>query len=340
MSRISVSLNASSADMSAVRQAIEQIDQNFIDLYGDVVDIPQGRLSLAAGTPVRTSNVSSAINIYYTPYIGQMVPIYNGTTFDMVDIGGDLVNVTTDATTNPAAAAITSVYDMFIWLNNGVPTLSRGPAWTSNAVRSAGTALARIRGLMTNAVAITNGPAQYMGTYVGTIATNSATATVSWIFGGVAAGGTKAVLGVWNMYNRVTIQTRVTDSAVPYTYTTAVVRYANGSANNAIMYVIGMAEEPPTFYYQQTVTTAAAAGATVQVSIGDDSSTVMELGGTFFQAQAAFAATGTLDAVYTKGQGETIIGLHTASAIELGDGLNANTFNVGSLGELSGIIRM
>jgi hypothetical protein len=340
MARISISLSASNSDMSAVRQAIEQADLNFKDLYSDIIDTPQGRLTLVSGVPVMVSSVTAATSIYYTPYTGMNVPVYNGSNFDMIDIGAELVNVTTDATTNPAAVVASGVYDLFVWLNNGVPTLSRGPAWTSATARSAGTALTRVRGTLVNNVAITNGPPQYQGTYVGTFSANGGAANVTMQWGTVASGGGKAILNLWNMYNRITAQTRVTDSIAPYTYTLAVVRQAGGSVNNAIQYTIGMPEDCPTFYYQQNVTTAVAAGATAQISIGDNSTTAFELGGTYFAAQAAIAATGTMDVVYTKGMLETLIGQQNAYALELGDGVNANTFNVGSAGELSGILRM
>jgi hypothetical protein len=323
-----------------VQQALANADQNFQELYRIVNDIPQGRLTLASNTPVMTVPVTQATNIYYTPYIGQGIPIFDGANFVMSDTGGQLVNVTTDAITNPAAAAANSIYDLFVWLNNGVPTLSRGPAWTNSTTRSAGTALTRIRGILVNNAAITNGPAQYQGTYVGTFATNTGTATVTMAFGSPASGGGQAFLSVWNMYNRVTTIVRVTDTQVPYTYTTATVRQAGGSGTNNIIYVTGIAEDFPTFYYQTSVTTAVAAGATCQVSIGDNNATAFELGGTIFAALAAIAATGTLDVVYTKGSTEGVIGKYTTFALELGDGLNANTFNVGSAGELSGILRM
>jgi hypothetical protein len=286
------------------------------------------------------ATVAQATNIYYTPYIGMNVPVYDGTKFNMVDIGGELINVTSDATTNPAVVALNSIYDLFVWVNNGIPTLSRGPAWTNSTTRSAGTALTRVRGILVNNAAITNGPAQYQGTYVGTFVSNTGTATVTFQFGTPLSGGGNAILGLWNMYNRITVQTRVTDTQVPYTYTTATVRQAGGSTTNNILYVLGMAEEPPTFYYQQNVTTAVAAGATAQVSIGDNNQAAFELGGTYFAAQAAIAATGTLDVVYTKGSTEGMLGRYTAFALELGDGTNANTFNVGSAGSLAGILRM
>lgn len=324
-----------------VQQALANADANFIELYRSSNDAPQGRLTLASGTPVMTATVAQATNIIYTPYSGQSCPVFDGSSqFVMMDLGGELSQLTTDTTKSPAAVALSSVYDMFVWNDNGIMRCTRGPAWTNATTRSAGTALTRIQGLLVNAVAITNGPAQYQGTYVGTIGTNGGTPTVTMQFGTIAAGGGKAIFGVWNMYNRVTVQTRVTDNSAPYTYTAAVVRVANNNTNNAITYTIGINEEPPTFYYQQNVTTAAVAGATCQVSIGDNSTTVFELGGTYFAAQAAVAATGTMDVVYTKNMTEGVIGVQNAYALELGDGANANTFNVGSAGELSCIIRM
>jgi hypothetical protein len=255
----------------------------------------------------------------------------------MVDFGGELSQLTTDATKSPAAVAANGVYDMFVWNDNGVMRCTRGPVWTSATARAM--ALARIQGVLVNATAITNGPAQYAGTYVGTISANAGS-TVDFILGTAASGGGAAVLNIWNHYNRHQVITRVTDSATAYTYSTATVRQANGSVGNQITYTIGVNEDAPMFYYQQTVTTAVAAGATSQVSIGDDSTTVMELGGSYFAAQAAIAATGTIDVVYTKGMAEPIIGRHFAAALEKGDGVNANTYNVNTAGELSGVIWM
>jgi hypothetical protein len=40
---------------------------------------PQGRLTLASATPVMSSTQSAKTTIYYTPYIGNLVPIYDGT---------------------------------------------------------------------------------------------------------------------------------------------------------------------------------------------------------------------------------------------------------------------
>lgn len=319
-----------------VIQALANADANFVELYNGVVDIPQGRLTLVSGSPVMNASASGIGAIYYTPYIGTLAPIYDGSNFVMTDTGGELSQLNTDATKSPAAVTNNSLYDMFVWNDNGTIRCTRGPAWTNTTTRSM--ALTRVRGTLVNSAAITNGPAVLQGTYVGTVAANT-TGLFSWIYGGAASGGTAARLDLWNMYNRCTFNTRVTDTIAPYTYTTATIRQAGGSANNNVRYLIGVADDAPTFYYQQNVTTAATAGATCQISIGDDSAIAFELGGTYFAAQAAIAATGTLDVVYTKGSTEPLVGQHTAYALELGDGLNANTFNVGSAGELSAILR-
>jgi hypothetical protein len=42
---------------------------------------PGGRLTLTSGVPVMTADVAAATTIYYTPYAGNSIPIYNGTVF-------------------------------------------------------------------------------------------------------------------------------------------------------------------------------------------------------------------------------------------------------------------
>jgi hypothetical protein len=40
---------------------------------------PTGRLTLTSGTPVMASEAAAQTTIYYTPYTGAMLPIYDGT---------------------------------------------------------------------------------------------------------------------------------------------------------------------------------------------------------------------------------------------------------------------
>ena len=119
----------------------------------------------------------------------------------MMDLGGELSQLTTDVTKSPAAVVANGLYDMFVWNDNGTMRCTRGPVWTNATTRSAGTALQRIQGMLVNSVAITNGPGQYQGTYVGTIAALGAGPTISFQYGTAASGGGQSLLNVWNMYN-------------------------------------------------------------------------------------------------------------------------------------------
>ena len=303
-------------------------------LAAAAVAMPGGRLTLATATPVMTATVSGATTVYYTPYVGRAVPIYNGSTFVTTDTGGELSQTTADTTKSPAAVAASSLYDIFVWNDAGTIRATRGPAWTNPTTRSAGTALNLLNGILVNNAAITNGPGQYLGTYVGTIASN-ASSTIDWILGTAASGGGAAYLMVWNYYNRLQFCTRVTDSGVAYSYTTATVRQARGSTTNQINYIAGVADDCITAAYQQDATLVAAVAAKVSTGVGDDSITVYETVPAQLYSNVAVATTGELDSLYHKGIGEPMLGQHYVAALEKGDGTNANTFNVSQLGELS-----
>jgi hypothetical protein len=210
--------------------------------------VPQGRLTLTSATPVLTSTVSGAGTVYYALHTGNLIPITpDGTGFKM-RVFAQLSNVLSDSATGkagPAAAANDSNYDLFAWDDAGTVKLTRGPAWTSDTARGTGAGtseLARLGGVWVNAVAITNGPLQNRGTYLGTVRTNG-TATVDVNFGAAAAGGTAAVLGVWNAYNRLPSFATVNDTTDSWAYTTGAFRPYNNSAGNRISFVRGMNDD-------------------------------------------------------------------------------------------------
>lgn len=279
--------------------------------------IPQGRLTLQTLTPVMTTTQSAKTTIYYTPYNGNSIPIWDGnvmvpTTF------AELSVATTDTTKNPAAIGASKMNDWFVWNDNGTVRLSHGPDWTNDTTRSAGTALAKQGGLWTNNAAITNGPAAFCGTYVGTTRSN-ASSQLDWIFGAAAAGGTAAFLNVWNMYNRVNVTTQVSDSTVTYSYSSASVRAVNGSTTNRINFVSGLAEEAISVGGNHRVQLVAA-GASSFYGFALDSATVMDRQTVFLAGasnQGSFAPSG----IYVPQ-----VGYHFFQALEAGDGVNNNTF--------------
>lgn len=230
---------------------------------------PQGRLSLTTGVPV-TLSCSGCNTVYYMPYVGNLVPIYDGTNM-VPTVFSEISVLTTDTTKSPAAIGASKVNDWFVWNDAGTIRVGHGPDWTNDTTRSAGTALVRVNGILLNNASITNGPAASRGTYVGTTRSDGSS-VLNWIQGGVAAGGTAGFFGLWNMYNRVDVASFVGDSTDSWTYTTINTwRASNASATFRTTMVRGLDEEAVTAVHSALVT-AAAAGI-VAVGIGVDSTT-------------------------------------------------------------------
>ena len=234
----------------------------------------QGRLTLTTLTPVLTSTVSAATTIYYTPYVGRLVPLWTGTSFAMADVGGELFQTTTDTTKSPAACAANSNYDFFVWLDGTTYRCTRGPAWTSDAARGTGVGTSELlilQGINVNKIAITNGPSANKGTYVGTIRTNAAS-QVDFIYG---ASGVAAFIGVWNMYNRVSLGTILNEGTANWVYASATVRALNASAIARISVVRGFNEDAVDLFIQTYIDTVGA-GTSAIFGIGLDSITTFQ----------------------------------------------------------------
>lgn len=288
--------------------------------------IPGGRLTAATGTPIMTSTVSSATSHFYTPYSGQLVPVYNGTNFIWTDTGGELSQTTADSTKSPASVATNSAYDIFVWNDSGTVRATRGKVWTSLTARA--DALQRINGIYTNSVAVTNGPGLNRGTYVGTIASNGS-GNIDWVVGAAASGGTAASLNVWNQYNRVDVTTAVTDSGASYTYTgSSVTRQARASAGNQITFLSGNAEDGLIATYNVAGTTNNTTSSDITTGVGLDSTS------TFFgQPTQLIAQTTTAVSGAQSGSWEIPpqLGRHVISANESNtNGSGTPTFDLSS----------
>jgi hypothetical protein len=300
-----------------------------------VIGPPGGRLTLATGTPVMSATVTASNTIFYTPYKGQFCPIWNGVSFDMKDLGGELSQLTTDATKSPAAMNATNVTDLYVWNDNGTFRCTRGFLWAvpgNHRGTGAGTPeLIRVNGILVNRFAVTNGPAAGYGTYVGTVASNSG-GTIDYIFGFAQSGGGAAALNVWNMYNRVCVVTTVTDSGIAYTYNTNTIRQARASVTNQITTVLGLAEDGIILSYTQSVTMSSTSGRTVAWGLGFDSTSAYGQTRTRWQNPAAVSTTQnqTNAGVYNAGTGARLL-----VPLEQGDGTGTNSWNVDLNGSFS-----
>ena len=245
------------------------------------VPAPGGRLTLESGVPASTSDQLSKTTLYYTPHLHGFVSLYNGTHW-FVSKFSEVSQTLADTTKSPAAAAVNSVYDIFLWSDEGTLRISRGPAWSSATSRGTGagtTELERLDGVWVNKIAINNGPAAQRGLYVGTIATDGdgANGELNMMFEpAAAAGGTNNRLDVWNMYNRVEVSSLVRDSTDTWNYATATWRSFNNSASNRVTLVLGQ-QEDAVDAFSHVFQSTGSGGVNCYSGIGIDSTSAMSV---------------------------------------------------------------
>jgi len=93
----------------------------------------EGRLTISTGTPVPIADVSASANIYYTPYTGTRIALYDGTATWNVRTFAEL-------TISLSGCTISKPYDVFLYDNAGVVT-AETLVWTNTTTRA--TALVR-----------------------------------------------------------------------------------------------------------------------------------------------------------------------------------------------------
>lgn len=124
-----------------------------------------GRLTTETGVPESTSDRTAQTSIYWTPYLGTWLKLYNGSAMTLRNETADLT-----LTLNASAHLSGSIYDVFYFYDSGGPAyrLGTGPAWSSGTARGSGagtTELELFQGALVNKNSITlkNGAASYAG---------------------------------------------------------------------------------------------------------------------------------------------------------------------------------
>jgi len=172
-----------------------------------------GRLTLTSGTPVTTADVTGATTIYFTPYAGNLVALYDGSqwaNYVLTEISLALGTLTSGKN-----------YDVFLYNNAGTLTLE-ALVWTDDTTRA--TALVKQDGVLCKTGALTR-------RYLGTFRTTATTTTED----------SAAKRFVWNYYNRVPRPMRKLVTTT-WTYATASWRQANADTTMQLDFVQGVAE--------------------------------------------------------------------------------------------------
>ena len=210
---------------------------------------PQGRLTLTSGTPVTTSDVTAATTLYYTPFVGNLIPLYNGSNWALSQFSE--LSIAVPATTN-------TLYDVFIYDNAGTLTLEL-VAWTNDTTRA--TTLSRQDGLL-----VKTGDATRL--YVGSFRTTGTS-------GQTEDSAVKRYC--WNTFNRVTKRMQRVDTTNSWTYSTATQRYANGDGANQLDVVRGLNEDAVYIYLAAAVYSSTATTRTVNCGIGQGAVSISNL---------------------------------------------------------------
>jgi hypothetical protein len=288
---------------------------------------------LASGVPVMQSSQAAATTIYYTPYVGNQIPIYDGAKFVMTPFA-ELSATTTDTTHQPNAIGASEVNDWYVWNDSGTLRLVHDIYWDSDTARRSGYDHTIINGIPVNAVAITNGPAIGRGTYIGTTRSD-ASGNLNFVFGSAGSGGVAAQLMVWSAFNRVPFGTTVVDNASFTSTSSTIQQFHNGSTGMQVEFVLGAQIEPVEWKMATEANLAATNGSFALIAAGfDDTTAFYGQRGSLRNPGSAMVLSGAPLSIGSFGNWKAPIGRHVLSMNQKSDGA-ANEFNNASTATLS-----
>jgi len=242
----------------------------------------EGRLTLTTAVPVTTADVTAAGTIYFTPYKGSRIAIYNGSAW-------------VDFTFTERSLALTATsgknYDVFIYNNSGTLTLELSQAWTNDTTRA-------------DAIVLQDGVYVKSGTttrrYLGTFRASDTNKTEDSVLKRY----------VWNYCNRVERSMKVVEATDSWTYNSATWRQANANTANKVEMVRGLNEDMVNaIVYNVTTVGVAAAWVCNGVGLDATNSNSAHLMGT-----VAYATTSVPNAAYY--QGYPGLGYHYLAWVE------------------------
>lgn len=203
----------------------------------------QGRLTLSSGVPITTSDVTAATTVYFTPYKGASIALYDGTNWALYAF--------TEKSLAIAGFAASTPFDVWGRVSSGALALD-STAWTNTTTRA--TALSLQDGVLVKSGDATR---RYLGTFctTGTVGQTEDSFTKRY---------------VWNYTQRVRRALRRQETTASWTYTTNTFRQANNSPANQVEVLIGVAEVAMELEVD-AVFANTNAGVAVGVSIGEDS---------------------------------------------------------------------
>ncbi len=214
----------------------------------------EGRLTLVPGNPVPITNVIGATTLYYTPYIGDQISLFDG------------VSTWSSSTFTEWGVAVPTAtnanYDVFVYINGGTNAMAL-TAWSNDTTRA--TSLVRQNGVL-----VKNGAT--VQRFVGCIRVMTNACDMAVVGGNIPVPGAFNMC-VWNTYNRKPATVQISDTNATWTASSSTVGPVDGLASNRLSYIQGLDEDPinAKIGYSSYVSATGRAF----VGIGIDSTTVM-----------------------------------------------------------------
>ena len=177
--------------------------------------VAEGRLTATSGTPVTVADVSGATSIYYTPYTGNKIALYDGSAWDLFTF--------TEITISLSGLTASRPYDVFAYDNSGTVTIET-LIWTNSTTRA--TNLVYQNGVLVKSGATTR-------RYLGSVYINAT---------GGQTDDTVVKRYLWNHSNRHPRPMYRHDPTDSWTYTSTTFRQANANVANQLAVMIGVQE--------------------------------------------------------------------------------------------------
>ena len=242
-----------------------------------------GRLTLTSGTPVTTSDVTGATTLYFTPYNGNKIDLYNGTSWNSYTFS--------ELSLSLSGYAINTNFDIFIYDNSGTLTLE-SLAWTDATNRAV--ALVLQNGIYVKSGATTR-------RYIGTIRTTTVTGQTE---------DSQVKRFVWNYYNQILRNFYFIDATASWSYAVNAFRQSNANTANKAEFVTGMGAVMDARFYEHALNTATGTGA---IAIGLDSITTPSSVYSNFNAYGPLNADSAMYALFN---GPVTLGYHYMACLE------------------------
>jgi hypothetical protein len=305
---------------------------------------PQGRLTLTNSVAVMNSDVTNTSTVYYQPYAGGSLPLWNGTAWTSYFFGSPMT-LTLSSTYQTSG----NIYDIYAFLDSSsvlrigvvtVPWYTLTTRWGSGLggcsdVSALNGIWVNAQGQTLNNGSSTYNPAAQRATYLGSIYTTGNGETSVQFHLSAASGGSNPVIGLWNAYNRVKIEASEFDSKSSWTYVAPSgggIQPADNSTNNRITYLDGLAQTNISAKYQSVLYPVSQGGG---VGVGIDSTSA------FSGLAGAENSVSTVQYNSEEGKASSypLLGLHYVQALEGSNNTNTLTLfgTFSSIGQSSGL---